>query len=69
LKRALQIGDLVRIKNVESPEIEGKAYAGNHGIIVDFLEDHLGFYDFEVLLDHGPEWFRDLELELIDEAR
>tara|TARA_E500000331_G_scaffold350488_1_gene395466 strand:- start:2774 stop:2983 length:210 start_codon:yes stop_codon:yes gene_type:complete len=69
LSRGLQVGDLVRVKNVKIPEREGKEHAGSHGIIIDFLEDNLGFYDFEILLDHGPEWFRDLELELIDEAR
>jgi hypothetical protein len=59
----VNLGDLVRVKIKDAP------YSGKIGVILDSVEDNLGFYMFEVLIAGKPEWFDSIQLEVVNESR
>jgi len=68
----VKVGDLVRLKPPKDATMKHPMrkwpWADEVGIIVDLIEDETGFYDYQVVFSHGPEWVKDLLLELVCEA-
>tara|TARA_R110001583_G_scaffold124636_4_gene276081 strand:- start:6535 stop:6741 length:207 start_codon:yes stop_codon:yes gene_type:complete len=63
LSKKIKLGDLVRIRK------NNEYFKSKIGIILDFVEENSGFLMYEILVDGHPEWFSDIDLEVICEDR
>jgi hypothetical protein len=44
-------------------------WAWTTGIVIDSMEDHAGFLQFEVMFGHEIGWWDDYELKLVEEVK
>ncbi len=59
----MTIGDVVIVRK------SATAYSGKTGIILDQIDDDMGFKMCEVLIEGEVEWLYDLDLKVISESR
>jgi hypothetical protein len=44
-------------------------WAWTTGIVIDSMEDHNGYLQFEVMFEHEIGWWDDYELKLVEENK
>jgi hypothetical protein len=75
--RGIQVGDAVLLRQKFLDEVAAtraeavatESWAWTAGIVIDSMEDHAGFLQFEVMFEHEIGWWDDYELKLVEENK
>ena len=73
--RKIRVGDPVLLRNKFLEEIASTLaearpadkWAWSTGIVLDSMEDRVGYLQFEVMFEHEIGWWDDYELKLVEE--
>jgi hypothetical protein len=60
---------LNEVGGLHAEAVRATSWMWNTGIVIDSMEDHAGFLQFEVMFGYEIGWWDDYELKLVEEVK